>query len=86
MLVARSKGADVVGADEHLRQYRTDLLLVEGAMASTAPKTFPGPQDRQPARRRLAGDVAGLCKKPRAIAPDSVNFVKCRADREDRGR
>ena len=71
------------GADEHLRQYRADLLLAE-ELRRERREGFSGPQDRQPARRRLAGDVAGL-RQGRGDRARRREFRQCRPDRQDRG-
>ena len=61
MLVAKSKGADVVAlmsiyANTGQTFYWLKSYGVNGA------EGLSEPQDRQSARRRLAGDVAGLCQ------------------------
>ncbi len=60
MLVAKSKGADEVAlmsiyANTGQTFYWLKSYGVNGSRISE-------PQDRQPARRRLARDVAGLCQ------------------------
>ncbi len=62
MLVARSKGRRRCRGDEHLCQYRADLLLAEELWRERG-QGFPRPQNRQSARRCLPGDVAGLRKR-----------------------
>ena len=84
MLVARSKGADAVALMSIYANTGQTFYWLKSYGVS-GPKDFAGPQDRQSARRRLAGDVAGLCQGhgPRA----GFRFLRqCRADREDRRR
>ena len=83
MLVARSKGADVVAlmsiyANTGQTFYWLKSYGVNGA------KDFPDPQDRQSAGRCLAGDVAGL-RQGGGHRARLGEFRQCRADREDRG-
>ena len=83
MLVAQEQGRRRRGADEHLRQYRADLLLAE-ELRRERRQGFSRPQDRQSAGRRLAGDVAGL-RQGGGHRAGCGQFRQCRADRQDRG-
>ena len=73
MLVAQEQGRRRGGADEHLRQYRADLLLAEELWRERA-KDFPNHKIGNP-----PGDASRVMwpafAKAAGIAPDSVNFV-----------
>ena len=83
MLVAKSKGADVVAIMSIYANTGQTFYWLK-SYGVNGPKDFPGHKIGNPPGRRLAGDVAGLCQGRRHRAR-LRQLRQCRADRQDRG-